>query len=151
MSNKSGAIGRQTENAVVRVLRANGWPTAERRRLTGAFDKGDVNTGDPRLVIEVKGGNAARGASDGQVTKWLEETEVERVNAAADIGVLVYARKGIGYANAENWWMVMTMRTFMRLIGVNTQVMSADLWNKPIRLKYIDGLGVLYAAGYGTH
>jgi hypothetical protein len=104
MPNKSGAIGTATETAVVKVLLPH-WPYAERRRLRGAEDWGDI-TGTPGIVWEVKGGTAAKTASDAQIEAWLDETETERLNAGADIGVLVIPRKGIGPANAFRWWAI---------------------------------------------
>ena len=104
--NKSGQIGTGTETAVVKVLR-NWWPHAERRRLRGAKDWGDITGTDPRIVWEVKGGAAAKAASDAQIETWLEETEDERRNAGADVGVLVVPRKGIGPANADRWWAIL--------------------------------------------
>ncbi len=105
MVNRSGNVGTATETAVVRVLNAHGFPTAERRRLRGRYDLGDI-TGCPGLVWEVKGGNAARHASDALIEQWLDETEQERDNAHAWHGVLVVARKGIGPANADRWWAI---------------------------------------------
>lgn len=98
-------IGTSAETAVVRALRRLGFPNAERRALAGTYDLGDI-TGTPGVVWEVKAGNAAKTASDGQVTKWLEETERERLNAKADHGVLVLQRAGIGAANAHRWWAI---------------------------------------------
>lgn len=98
-------IGTAAETAVVRALRQHGFPHAERRALAGAYDLGDI-TGTPGIVWEVKGGNAAKTASDGQVEKWLDETECERRNAGATYGVLVLQRAGIGAANAHRWWAV---------------------------------------------
>lgn len=98
-------IGTAAESAVVKALRAHGFPHAERRALAGAYDLGDI-TGTPGLVWEVKGGQAAKTASDGQVEKWLTETENERRNANADKGVLILARAGIGATNAHRWWAI---------------------------------------------
>lgn len=98
-------IGTAAETAVVKALRQHGFPQAERRALAGAYDLGDI-TGTPGIVWEVKGGNAAKTASDGQVEAWLDETERERVNADAAFGVLVLQRAGIGAANADRWWAV---------------------------------------------
>lgn len=84
-------IGTRAETAVVRYLQANGWPSAERRSLRGKLDAGDI-TGTPGLCWEVKGGEAARSSSHGQITRWLVETEQERINASADVGVLVVQR-----------------------------------------------------------
>lgn len=102
-------IGTMAETAVVRALRNLGFPHAERRALAGAYDLGDI-TGTPGLVWEVKGGNAAKTASDGQVEKWLDETERERINAGADYGILVVQRAGIGAANADRWWAITRAR-----------------------------------------
>lgn len=90
---------------MVRFLRAGGFPHAERRTLKGNLDQGDI-TGTPGICWEVKGGNAARNASDLLIDQWLAETEAERVNARADIGVLVVQRAGIGPANAGRWWAI---------------------------------------------
>lgn len=105
MTQRPKDIGTAAETAVVRYLQGNGFPHAERRALRGTYDCGDV-TGIPGVVIEVKGGKAAKCASDGQVAAWLAETETERLNARADVGVLVMARAGIGPANAGRWWAV---------------------------------------------
>lgn len=105
MVNKPRNIGTAAETAVVRYLVANGFPHAERRSLKGNLDQGDI-TGTPGICWEVKGGAAAKNASDGQVQAWLEETERERVNAGATIGILVLQRKGIGAINAGRWWAI---------------------------------------------
>lgn len=139
-------IGTAAESAVVRTLCAHGFPNAERRALHGSTDLGDI-TGIPGVVIEVKAGNAARIASDGQVERWLAETERERRSAKADIGVLVLQRAGVGAANAHRWWAV-----------VNTHVVGAmhcggrcgALPPRAVRLHLGDLLHILAAAGYGT-
>lgn len=74
-------IGTRAETAVVRVLRDHGFPHAERRALRGSQDAGDI-TGTPGVVWEVKGGERAKNASHGQLSKWLHETSRERETAA---------------------------------------------------------------------
>jgi hypothetical protein len=113
MVNKPRGIGTAAETAVVRYLNPNGFPGAERRALRGANDCGDI-TGIPGVVIEVKGGEAAHRASPRQIKAWLNETETERANANADIGLLVTARSR---QNPRNWWCVMTMQTNQKLMG----------------------------------
>lgn len=98
-------IGTFAETAVVKAIRPRGFPHAERRALAGTHDLGDI-VGTPGIVWEVKGGEAAKSASDGQIDKWLAETERERLNAEADMGVLVVQRRGIGAPNAHRWWAV---------------------------------------------
>jgi hypothetical protein len=114
-------IGTAAETAVVKALRLHGFPNAERRALAGAYDLGDI-TGTPGLVWEVKGGEAAKSASDAQIEKWLDETETERINAGADIGVLVVQRRGIGPANAHRWWTVVRGTT----LGITIRKTLAD-------------------------
>ena len=104
MVNRSKAVGTQAETLVTRYLQENGFGTAERRALHGTYDLGDI-TGIPGVVIEVKSGHAAETASDGLINAWLAETETERKNAKADVGVLVVKRKGKG--NAGDWWAIL--------------------------------------------
>jgi len=98
-------IGTAAESAVVKYLRENGFGNAERRALRGGNDCGDI-TGCGPIVIEVKAGKAAEGASDGLVQAWLAEAETERRNARADVAVLVMKRKGKSGNSAGDWWAV---------------------------------------------
>jgi hypothetical protein len=143
--NRPKAIGTATETAVVRALRRLGFPGAERRALTGTLDQGDV-TGCVGICWEVKGGTAAKTASDGQVAEWLAETERERVNAGADIGVLVLQRSGIGPANADRWWAVVPASEFLWA----RTAYRLDAGTFPVRMQLGDLCSWLTLAGYGT-
>jgi hypothetical protein len=134
-------IGTVAETAVVRYLQANGWPHAERRALRGTYDCGDV-TGCPGLMFEVKAGQAAKTASDGQVDSWLAETETERRNAKADIGILVLARAGIGAHNCGRWWAVVPLGQVAHIGGIELPPM-------PVRMHLQSVVRLLRAAGYG--
>jgi hypothetical protein len=103
MVNPSKALGTQAETLVTRYLQENGFGTAERRALHGTYDLGDI-TGTPGICWEVKSGHAAETASDGLINAWLAETEAERKNAKAVVGVLVVKRKGKG--SAADWWAI---------------------------------------------
>lgn len=105
-------IGTAAETAVVRYLQTNGFPNAERRALRGSHDMGDI-TGTPGLVWEVKGGEAARIASDGQVAAWMDETEIERHNANAAYGFLIVAR---ARKNVRDWWAVLDVCDLAKLV-----------------------------------
>lgn len=146
MTNRPKAIGTSAETAVVRALRTLGFPHAERRALTGALDQGDI-TGCPGLVFEVKGGEAAKVASDAQISAWLAETEAERLNAGADIGVLVLQRRGVGAANAGRWWAVVAIDTIRRLVCDHFD--AAVCLDQPARLLLADVTTLLRTAGYG--
>ncbi len=76
---------------VVGYLNDHGWPYAERRRLTGSADRGDI-AGIPDVVIEVKGDRSNR------LREWKRETLTEIANASAGFGLLVVRteRKPIG-------------------------------------------------------
>jgi hypothetical protein len=137
-------IGTAGETAVVRHLRANGFPGAERRALRGTYDAGDV-TGCPGLCVEVKAGQAAKTASDGQVAAWLTETETERVNADADVGMLVLQRAGVGAANAGRWWAVLQMRPAAGHLELGEGAGAPVT----VRMHLTDALSLLQHAGYG--
>ncbi|WP_239153715.1 hypothetical protein [Virgisporangium aliadipatigenens] len=68
-------------------LRDNGVPHAERRTLNGAKDRGDI-AGIPGVAIEAKSANRV------ELAAWADETERERTNDGADIGVLWVKRRG---------------------------------------------------------
>jgi hypothetical protein len=139
-------IGTAAETAVARYLAANGFPHAERRALRGNLDCGDI-TGTPGICWEIKGGKAAATASDGQVAAWLDETEAERINARADVGILVMRRAGIGPANAGRWWAVMPFGTLMFLAPIGTRRVVGV--GHPVRLHLADACIRLRDAGYG--
>ena len=81
------SAGTSWESAIVKTLIDMGWVHSERRRLSGAFDKGDI-AGIPGVVIEAK--NVAKI----ELAAFLDEAEVERVNARATVGVAWIKRKG---------------------------------------------------------
>ena len=142
--NKSKAVGTQFSSDVIRYLREHGFPHAELRNQAGAFDKGDI-VGCPGVAWECKGGHAAEVASDLQVTAWLMETETERVNAKADIGVLVMKRAAIGAKRAGRWWAVMPLWVLR-----GGPVKGDPLNHLPVRMHLVDAVVVLHELGYGT-
>jgi hypothetical protein len=147
MTNKPKAIGTAAESAVVRYLQASGFPHAERRALRGELDAGDV-TGCPGVCIEVKGGEAARSASDGDVTAWMKEVRAETLNADAQIGFLVMQRRAVGPKNAGRWWAVLTVDTIRIL--VSDPYYDATYYDQPVRMHLADAVHLLRAGGYGN-
>jgi len=140
-------IGTRAETAVVRALWKLGFPHAERRALAGVHDLGDI-TGTPGVVWEIKGGVQAMDATDGRIRKWLAETAVERANAAAQVGVLVVQRRGVGAPNAKRWWAWMPLGQMLALMGPD-YVLSAPLYDTPVRMLLVDACMLLRNAGYG--
>lgn len=146
MVNKPGRIGTAGETGVTRFLAANGFPLAERRRLKGGLDEGDLIT-VPGLCVEVKSGEAAKSASAGRVAGWLVETEVERVNARADVGLLVVQRRGVAPARAGLWRAVFPAWAWAQLHGVPAVGCAAPA--APVEVSLADAVLQLRAAGYG--
>lgn len=135
------ATGTAFESAVVAYLRANGFPYAERAALAGANDRGDI-TGCPGVVWECKGGRAAKQASDLQVTRWLAETAREKVNAGAEVGVLVLDRAGYGAGRTGRVWAVVRASDMPSWMGVYTPAVEC-------RVHLEDMVNALRAAGFG--
>lgn len=104
-SRAAKAKGRAAENAVVDYLRSLGFE-AERRRLTGANDKGDI-AGLPGLAIEVKDQRALTFAA------YVDEANVEAANAGVDVGVAWVKRRG--KTDPKDWYVVMDGKTFMTM------------------------------------
>lgn len=108
--NKPKRIGTAAESAVVKFLHSIGYDktTAMRKVLSGASDIGDVwcHHAHGTIIIEVKGGDAAKDASHARIEAWLAEAARERDNAALDAyttPVLVTQTRGVGLGRAGDW------------------------------------------------
>lgn len=106
---KQRAKGTRGENLVVDALQRAGFVHAERRALNGINDKGDI-TGIPGLCLEVKFHDSYAGKLGG----WVDEAEVERINAKADVAAVWHRRKGKG--NADDWFVTMSGSQFLELL-----------------------------------
>lgn len=106
MSNASGKKGTAWETRIVEALRAAGWPNAERRRLGGIRDRGDIVL--PGVVIEAKNTNRLA------LAEAVDEANVEAANDGGSVGVAWIHRKG--KATAEDGYVVMQGDVFLRLI-----------------------------------
>ena len=95
------------ESAIAAYLMQSGWRHAERRTLNGVKDRGDIS-GIPGVIIE------AKNARDIRLATWIDETEQERVNAAADVGALWIHRPRKSLP--EDGYVVVTGRQFVGLL-----------------------------------
>lgn len=102
----SKAKGRDAENAVVEWLIANGFPNAERRRLAGANDRGDV-AGMPELTIEVKAEKRLNFSS------YMSEVKAERENTGDAYGVAIVKKRGT--LDVDDWYAVMPASWFLAM------------------------------------
>lgn len=149
MTRRPKDIGTATTTGAIRyAFHPAGYVNAELRNQAGDHDKGDI-VGIPRVVIECKGGNAAETAGDGLVQKWLEETEAERRNAGADIGLLVMKRAGYGPKRAGEWWCVMDIQDFTSLVIGSLARLVGTTYGTPVRMHLRTAVALLKAAGYG--
>jgi hypothetical protein len=101
------AKGTRWESRIVDYLRERGWPHAERRTLNGSKDQGDIS-GIIGVVIEAK--DQARHS----LAEWLDEANVERDNASADLGVVWAHRRG--KSSPRDGYVVMDGDTFTWLL-----------------------------------
>jgi hypothetical protein len=144
MVNRPKAIGTAAETAVVRAARRHGFPGADRLTLTGRHDRGDVGL-CPGVILEVKGGETARNASDALVESWLDESSREAFHASADVAFLVVQRRGVGAPNAHRWWAWWRLGWLEHLRAPETR----DVEPTPVRMQLGHALRLLRAAGYG--
>jgi hypothetical protein len=139
MTNKPKQIGTRGETAVVKALRNLGFPGAERRALAGALDLGDINI-CPGVIAEVKWGKAAKTASLGDITEWWRQTERERANSGAAIGLLIIQRNGYGEDRADKSRCFLDLgalwgRDHLRVelvLDVATQILRKEGWGDPL-------------------
>ena len=121
MSNPSKQRGTRWETAVVGYLREHGFPHAERRTLSGAADKGDINAA-PGLVIECK--NQSRHSW----AEWLDEALAEARNVGPGTVGIVWAHRR-GKADAGDRYVVMdgaTATQLLRLAGYGDPIEEAS-------------------------
>lgn len=84
----------------------------ERRAKNGAKDRGDiggVRCVSGRVVIECKNTTKL------ELGVWAAETEIERGNDDAAVGVIAHKRHGKGQARDQ--WVTMTLADFAVLLG----------------------------------
>lgn len=146
MVNKPRKKGTAAETAVVRHARANGFPHADRQPLRGNRDCGDL-TLCPGVIVEVK--NYAGGPGLGRpapniLALWLDQTELERTNAAADLALLVVKRSGS--ADPATWWCYVRLGDFLHWLGAN---ITAANPMAPVCMSLQDVLRQLRRTGYG--
>lgn len=146
MTNRPKNIGTAAETAVVRAARLHGFPNADRLTLTGNKDRGDVGL-CPGVILEVKGGAAAKDASDYQIDMWIAETLRERVHAGAAHGYLVTQRRGIGVPNAHRWNAWTTLADLARLQFPDAENPYAYV---PLKMHLEHLLWLLRLNGYGN-
>ena len=106
------AAGTRHESAVVAYLAEHYDDVIERRRQTGAKDRGDVSGfrfAGRRIVAELKdyGGRFLVGP-------WLNEAEVERGNDSADVALVVAKRRGT--TDPGDQVVLMTLRDLVALL-----------------------------------
>lgn len=99
--------GTSWETAIVGYLNDQGATQAERRALNGTRDRGDI-AGLPGVVIEAKNEQRI------DLAGYIAETEAERVNASARIGVAWVKRRA--KASPGQAYVVMTGATFVNLL-----------------------------------
>jgi hypothetical protein len=112
MVNPSKRKGTDAEVAVRDYLRASGWLHCERLALGGNLDRGDLTGIDPRVVVEVKACKAM------DLGGWINEVDVEVVNAGADIGLVWHKRRG--KANPSQWFVSMNGADAVQLLRAYT-------------------------------
>ena len=105
---KSKQKGTLAETAVADYFKQT-FSAVERRTLSGANDKGDI-AGVPNCVVEVKNQRTYK------IHEWMKETETERINAEADLGILVIKPNGVGVSKVNQWWAVVSLETITKLI-----------------------------------
>lgn len=101
------AKGRMVEQALVAYLRDHGYPYAERRRLSGAHDRGDI-AGVPGVVIEVKS------AAEWKPVQWCRELVTEMHNDGAAAGFVAARPKAT--PDPEQWIALLPLPLVLELL-----------------------------------
>ena len=101
--------GRDWESAVVAALRSAGWTRAERRRLAGSKDLGDVINGPEDWTLEAKNERSI------SLSQYMREAKAEAVNAGTKwYAAIVKARN----KPTRDAYVVMPLSVFMEVCAV---------------------------------
>lgn len=107
------AKGAATEQMFVDWVKLHGAPNAERRHLSGQYDKGDIagwvhGDGTKSVCVEVKSGAALK------IPQWIGELTEEMKNSASDTGFIAIRPKG--KPKVEDWFTVVPMTVLIKLL-----------------------------------
>jgi hypothetical protein len=145
--------GKVTERIVVRWMRQNGFPGADRTRRMGfrtvlrtVEDEGDIGMA-PGLLCQVKSLRPVN-RMERAVGGWLLETELQRRAAGAYAALLVVRRDGT--ADVGEWWAWLPLYMLDNLRRPDSTHAWAETDHVPARLMVADACRLLRAAGYGT-
>lgn len=105
-SRKNKVAGQWAEKLTVEYLQQRGYHQAERRRLEGVLDRGDV-AGVPRTVVEVKNEKSI------SLAGYLKELAVEMDNAGASRGAVVVRKRGT--TDPGEWYAVVPLKELVTL------------------------------------
>lgn len=144
--NRPKRIGTAAETAIVRHARDHGYPGADRQPLRGNLDQGDV-TLCPGVIVEAKSHKTAAAGQPGPkvLATWLDETELERVNARAAHSLLIVKRAGT--TDVGKWWAYLPMWQMSALLNVPDAPPEPDA---VVCLTVSAALALLRSAGYGN-
>jgi hypothetical protein len=141
-------VGKQTEQLVARYLRDRGLAGVERAVRTGfrssgreVADAGDL-TGWPGVCVQVKSLRPAN-AAERQTRTWLAETESQRKQSGASVGLLVVRRWGT--LDVGEWWCFLTLTSVFGMADVD---MSRALLFTPVRLELSDVVSMMQTWGW---
>jgi hypothetical protein len=143
-------VGKQTEQMVARYLRSRGLAGVERAVRTGftaggrsVADAGDL-TGWPGVCVQVKSLRPAN-AAERQTRTWLAETEQQRAQSGASVGLLVVRRWGT--TDVGEWWAFLTAWS---LSGLSDGWLAdgVELRHVPVRLELADLVDLMQTWGW---
>lgn len=148
-------VGKETEQLVARYLRSRGLEGVERAVRTGfrtrdraVADSGDL-TGWPGVCVQVKS-LRPHNAAERQTRTWLAETEEQRVQSGASVGLLVVRRWGT--TNAGEWWCFVQLGTLLHLAaeaaGRMVPSMPQTVREAPVRLELSDAVTMMQTWGW---
>lgn len=154
MANPSKQKGTKAESDLVKWLRGNGFPHAERLALTGSKDSGDIRLTPlgwtaGLVTIEVKAhATTGRGIpADGLLLDWLAQAETERANAGAAHCPLILRRTGPGAGDPARWWAWIPAWSLRDLLRAPIDLPDPAA---PVCMSVASLAALLRAAGYGA-
>lgn len=140
--------GADTERAVARYLRTQGFPHAERAVRTSHTTPDGRTTLDPLDIVGIPGVViSVKNDASNQIAKWIDQAERIGNHHGVDLALLVVRRPG--KADTCRWWVWVSLRSLARALH-GPDVSSLPALSGHMCMELGELAPILHAAGYGA-
>lgn len=129
-------MGTAHESAIKLWLQAHGWPYADRRRLNGAADLGDLQLSE-RIPFIIEAKTAKKTTERATLGTFVKELEAEVINSKSEAGAVVF--KKVGTTDVGEFYALMPVK----YLNVLLEKCYGESMQEPLVVKRVIGRRVV--------